>query len=221
MITTRTTRRGLIAVALATALALLPACGASGGKGRATDSTTSTAPSTTAPTSTAPTTATPTTGATTSSSTTVPTTAPPTTGGSGGGTTPGLAALPSGWHYVYFNGISQGSIRGQAVSLVTFDKVDFLTGKAAVDAAHKAGAIPPGQDYVDNDYYISNTNPLLRTMAVVPDAQVTQVGCGGSCTTQEPSSIDVVAAQKGLFKILVQNVGSDSTITSVEGVFLP
>jgi hypothetical protein len=59
-------------------------------------------------------------------------------------------------------------------------------------------------------------------MAVVPDAQVFVVGCNGGCTTPEASSIDAAAAKPNqLFKILVQNVGSDSTITSVEGVFLP
>ena len=96
---------------------------------------------------------------------------------------------------------------------------NVLTGQAAVDAAHAAGDIPADQDYVENDYYIVNDNPALRSLAVVPDAQVTIVQ-GGS-PDQQPSGITDAVATPGLYKILVQNVRSITTITSVEGVFLP
>lgn len=49
---------------------------------------------------------------------------------------------------------------------VTFNLQAFLTGQAAVDAAHEDGAIPSGQDYVDNDYYIRDQSPVTYSMSV-------------------------------------------------------
>ncbi len=228
-----TTTRRMITAAAAVAVAaalVLAGCGKDGDKDatptkkKATTTTTSTSTS-----STTPATSTTATSTTVASSTTVD--------GKDGGNdetdpsipddqnpegdleTSQLDTLPSGTHYGYLKGIMSGYVEGQAVSIVEFDKVEFLTGQAAVDAAHKAGAIPPEQDYVENDYFIVNDNPMLRKLAVVPDAQVSTVS-GGSSTPQ-PSSISEAAASGGLYKILVQNVRGITTITSVEGVFLP
>jgi glucose/arabinose dehydrogenase len=49
---------------------------------------------------------------------------------------------------------------------VTFNLQAFLTGQAAVDAAHADGAIPSGQEYVDNDYYIRDQSPMTYSMSV-------------------------------------------------------
>lgn len=48
------------------------------------------------------------------------------------------------------------------------DYAQFLTGKAAADAAQKAG----GESPPPNDYYIVNENPLLRTLPVSPAVAV-------------------------------------------------
>jgi hypothetical protein len=130
-----------------------------------------------------------------------------------------LDTLPSGTHFGYLKGISSGLVEGQAVSIVQFDKVEFLTGQAAVDAAHAAGDIPEDQDYVENDYYIVNDNPTLRSLAVVPDAQVSVIESGSP--DPQPAGITDAVATPGLYEILVQNVRGITTITSVQGVFLP
>lgn len=48
------------------------------------------------------------------------------------------------------------------------DYAQFLSGKAAADAATKAGAESPPP----NDYFIVNQNPRLRTLQVLPAATV-------------------------------------------------
>lgn len=137
---------------------------------------------------------------------------PPATG-PGAETTAGLGALPEGPHYGYLKGTKLGKVEGQAVSIVGFDKVDFLTGKAAQDAAKAAG------ETLDTDYYIRNVNPLVRQLPVIPDSQITVLD-GGS-PNQVPSSIDEAAAKPGLYKIEVVVVRGVSLITAVEGVYLP
>ena len=49
---------------------------------------------------------------------------------------------------------------------ISIDYAEMLSGQEAIDAAHDAGAIPPEQDWVDNDYFIRNVNPMLREFAV-------------------------------------------------------
>ena len=45
------------------------------------------------------------------------------------------------------------------------DYAEMLTGAAADAAAVEAGLISPGE-HVDNDYFIRNVNPMLRTFTV-------------------------------------------------------
>jgi tetratricopeptide (TPR) repeat protein len=56
------------------------------------------------------------------------------------------------------------------------DKVEFLTGEAAVKAAIKDGNADydyeTGQYYVPNDYYIVNNNPLIRTYEISRSASI-------------------------------------------------
>lgn len=210
-----------IAIAATLGALLLGGCSSSGGSSGDKAATTTTAATSTTATSTTSAAVTTTAAAGTTAATS--TTGGPTTtvaGGKDGGTPAGLDVLPDGFYYGYFHGVSGGTINGQSVQVLAFDEVQFFTGQAAVDQAHAHHAIPASQDYVDDDYYLLNTNPRIRHLAIVPDAQVTSLKSAGSAEPV-PSSPDEVATQPYLFKIQMQNVRGESTITSVEAVFLP
>jgi hypothetical protein len=55
---------------------------------------------------------------------------------------------------------------------LTIDYVQFLTGQAAIKAAIADGVIKAGEP-LDNDYYIRNQNPKLRTFIILVGAPVT------------------------------------------------
>lgn len=219
--TTRSTRALALAAVLAMAL-VLGACGASGSDSskKSSGSTTTTAQATT------------TSSVGGSESTTSTTAAQGTTTEAGGGTTSmpedpegtdtetsTLDTLPDGVHYGYMAGLESGKVEGQDVQVIIFDKAEFFTGQAAVDAAHEDGAIPADQDYVDDDYYIRNQNQRVRRLAVVPEATVTSLQDGSP--TPVPSSVDQVWKQPYLFKIDVGNVRGITTVSSIEAVYLP
>jgi len=202
--------------------ALLGACSSSGGSDAASDttaagqitSTTAAGSSTTSTTgSSTSTSTTVTTSTTTPGATTVPTTGPK------GQTTPGLGSLPEGTHYGYFTGVTDGQVEGQQVQIVSFDKVDFLTGDAAVKAAIAHGDAPAGATSIDDDYYIVNDNKLIRLLPVIPDGVVSVIHDGS--TEPVPGSIDEAVTTPGLYKIEVVVVRGVSLITATEGVFLP
>lgn len=196
----------------ATALALaagLAACGSSGGDKAATTGSSTTVASTT------------TTTAKTTTSTTEAATTSTTENNEGTDTeTSELDTLPDGDHYGYMAGHEMGKVEGQDVEVIIWDEVEFLTGQAAVDAAHEDGAIPADQDFVENDYYIRNQNQTVRRLAVVPDASVSTLASPGS-TELVPSSVSDVWKQEYLFKINVGNVRDITTVSSIEAVFLP
>lgn len=130
-----------------------------------------------------------------------------------------LDSLPDGDHYGYMAGLENGTVEGQKVQVIIFDKVEFFTGDKAVAAAKEDGAIPADQDYVDNGYYIRNEVQTVRRLAVVPEATVTSLD-GGSATTV-PASVDEVWKQQYLFKINVGNVRDITTVSGIEAVYLP
>lgn len=71
--------------------------------------------------------------------------------------------LDDGQYYAFIKQISFCAIpEGE----MTFDMVELLTGAAALKAAKEDGEIPKEQDSIDNDYYIRNRNPLLRTFPI-------------------------------------------------------
>lgn len=87
--------------------------------------------------------------------------------------------------------VRKASRKDGTVSLV-LDFAQFLTGSAAEKAAAAAGDEPP-----PNDYYISNTNPKLRTFSVAQEAEF--VVAGG-----DPNDTDTVSAAK-FYKALKAN----------------
>ena len=100
-----------------------------------------------------------------------------------------------------------------------FDKVDFRTGQEAVEAAREAGVIGPDEDAVPNDYFTRNDNPLIRDLAVQPDAPVS-VLVGGS-PELVPGTLEEAVAAETLFTIMVVRQGEVSLVTAVEGFYLP
>lgn len=206
-------KRTRLAVVAAAALAALTvvACGTSGGDDDAGATTTTASTTTEASTTGAPTT-----------TTATPTTTTADDGGNEGTDTETseLDTLPDGVHYGFMAGHETGMVEGQPVEVILWDEVEFFTGPAADDAAHEDGVIPPEQEHIENDVYIRNKNQTIRRLAVVPDASVTTLGENGS-PGEVPSSVNEVVTQPYLFKILVGNVRGITTISSIEGVYIP
>jgi hypothetical protein len=132
----------------------------------------STSTSVTAPTTTQP----------VPTSTTPPSTAPAGTaadGALGSGCSPGAGTtLPEGEWF--------GFVQSASASGIEFDLACFLTGQAAVDAAAEDGEESPPP----NDYYIRNDNPLIRSLAVSSEAEVTWYPTG------DPASEAVVSFEE-------------------------
>jgi hypothetical protein len=57
------------------------------------------------------------------------------------------------------------------VRKLSIDYVDFLTGAEADAAAVAAGAIAPGE-HADNDYWVRNVNPRLRTFTISTTVEI-------------------------------------------------
>lgn len=108
-------------------------------------------------------------------------------------------------------------------TVLTFNRVQFLTGEAAIKA--NGGKKPIG----DNGYKIVDDSPLLRTVGVAPDAKVT-----GSLTMstfldpskQSPSPrpftvadlvryLDSESPGDALFRLTYDKAGMVATITEV------
>jgi hypothetical protein len=141
-------------------LALLAACG----NGASTDSTAATTTSTTpAPTtSSEPTTTAPSTTVTTVATSTTATSASDTDDlAAGSGCTPGDGPLPDGEWF--------GFVTSRSESSLDFDLACWFTGDAATQAAAEDGEESPPP----NDYYVRNTNPATREVAVGEGVEVT------------------------------------------------
>jgi hypothetical protein len=65
---------------------------------------------------------------------------------------------------------------------VTFDLAYFYTGDAAIQAAVEDGRIQPGEE-LDNDSYIRNRNPRLRTLALAPQLDIVIINWPNCCET--------------------------------------
>lgn len=164
----------------------------------ATDETTTTAPATTTPATTAVTTTTapattsaalPTTTTTTTTTITVPpasgpyvvgtpTLGPPEplpggAGASGSGCAPGSDILPDG---IWF-----GYVVARDPTSISFDLACMYFGDIAYEKGAEAG------EEVANDYFISNENPALRTVAVGPEATFYEIDAAQPDVVQTPT----------------------------------
>lgn len=97
---------------------------------------------------------------------------------SGSGCTPGPGVLPDGWWY--------GTLDGPVAGDVTFDLACYYVGAAAEAEAASRG------DEVNNDYYVVNDNPTLRTMPVTDDATAScvELGAGVEQVDCAPTDVD-------------------------------
>jgi hypothetical protein len=124
----------------------------------------------------------------TAPSTTTPGTGPPDLGetppfhddrASGSGCTPGAGELPDGWWYASSLTADLGA------GTVTFDLACYYVGAAAEAEAASRG------DEVDDDHYVVDDNPTLRTVPVGAGATAScvELGAGVSDVACEPSDI--------------------------------
>jgi hypothetical protein len=98
-----------------------------------------------------------------------------------GGAAPTTSATPiPSASPVFADGRSAVYLTGIDVThrTLTFDLIEFLTGDAAKKAWQKANP-NSGQDGPDNDYFIVNDNPRLRTLPVAATASVNVLKNGG------------------------------------------
>ncbi|MEQ1788046.1 MAG: hypothetical protein ABL966_13410, partial [Acidimicrobiales bacterium] len=97
---------------------------------------------------------------------------------SGSGCAPGGSDdLPDGWWY--------GTIAGPVGADVDFDLACYYIGAAAEAEAASRG------DEVNNDYYVVNENPQVRTLTVAAGASATCVEMDGNIDGADCSPTDV------------------------------
>ena len=142
----------------------------------------------------------------------------------GGSDAASADAVPDGTSFGYVTAINIGG------STVTIDIAELLTGDAAVTAAIEDGALEPGETSIDNDYYIRNKNPKLRTVTVGPTAPVNVLSSPGSPDLESGSlqklaealtAVPVGDPSEGGPRLPVQIVASGGVISRVDEVFFP
>ena len=119
------------------------------------------------------------------------------------------------------DGTHTGFITSATAKTISFDKVDFLTGPAAVDAARVAGDLEPDGSVV-NDYYIRNVNPLIRTLSIAPRAKLrvlANLGQPNSVHVVTPAAFAAYARQYPKFLTTLHVVGG--RIVGTEPIFVP
>ena len=125
----------------------------------------------------------------------------------------------------YVNGRHIAKLTAFDESSVSFDVVQFLTGEAAKQAFDEdTGSHEPP----DNDYYIRNQNPLVRTLPVAGDV-VIHVNNAGGYPPSDPNNghavnastlksyVDAGPAKNGYFWLTIK----DGTVTAIEEQFVP
>jgi len=115
-------------------------------------------------------------------------------------------------------------------STVTIDIAELLTGDAAVTAAIEDGALEPGETSIDNDYYVRNKNPKLRTVTVGPTAPVNVLSSPGSPDLESGNlqklaealtAVPVGDPAEGGPRLPVQIVARGGLISRIDEVFFP
>ena len=202
--------RAVVASVVGAALAVAPlaGCGDDDEDEDAAPTTTS-APATTTTTAAPSTTSSP-------STTSPPTTGPPTTAG-GAGEEPadrgdsddtGRSELEDGRHFGFWSTFEIGD----TIAYGEFDLARFLTGAEAEAAAAERG------DEVNNDYYIVNENPRLRTLIAGGDT-VVRVLEGGTPDLVATNVADfaVERSPDAGFWVTIE----DGIVTEIEQQFVP
>jgi hypothetical protein len=213
----------IAAIALVSGVLLVGGCGGDDTADGADPTTTAAAKptsTTSAPTTTSSTTTTVAdggAGSTTTAAVGVTTTA-------GGSDAASADAVPDGTSFGYVTAINIGG------STVTIDIAELLTGDAAVTAAIEDGALEPGETSIDNDYYVRNKNPKLRTVTVGPTAPVNVLSSPGSPDLESGSlqklaeALTAVPAgdpAEGGPRLPVQIVARGGLISRIDEVFFP
>ena len=108
--------------------------------------------------------------------------------------------------------------------IVAADFVQILTGKAAVEAAKKAGEaeydINKKKDtvwYVPNDFFVLNTNPTIRQLQISPDAQILLVKTGSSALVKSSLPKLKNNFMGKLFRLTLRQ----NEITKLEEIYTP
>lgn len=112
---------------------------------------------------------------------------------------------------------------------LVFDPIEFLTGEAAVAAAHKAGEAIPDVNAkgdttwsVANDYYILNTDPELKTMPIAADANVQLLNFSGVAGKPENvASTPQALVRNEQLAFPFEVVAKDGKIVSMRAQFVP
>jgi hypothetical protein len=99
-------------------------------------------------------------------------------GPSGSGCAPGSGDLPDGWWY--------GRVDGPVGDDISFDLACYYVGAAAEAEAASRG------DEVNNDYYVVNDSPQVRTLPVADAATASCVALGAGLEMVDCSAGDVV-----------------------------
>ena len=85
----------------------------------------------------------------------------------------GDAPLEDGRHFGYIEAVHADDEE------IEFDLAQFLTGDEADVAAQEDGVVGPGEE-IENDYYIRNVNPKLRTLTVDAGVEILLVDMNSS-----------------------------------------
>ncbi len=142
----------------------------------------------------------------------------------GGSDAASADAVPDGTSFGYVTAINIGG------STVTIDIAELLTGDAAVTAAIEDGALEPGETSIDNDYYVRNKNPKLRTVTVGPTAPVNVLSSPGSPDLESGNlqklaealtAVPVGDPAEGGPRLPVQIVARGGLISRIDEVFFP
>ena len=128
---------------------------------------------------------------------------------------PALAAapLPDGVHY--------GLVKAATAEGLDLDKVDFLTGKAAIEAARAAHELD-SDGTLPNDYFIRNANTLVRTISFGATARLVVLPNPGDPSKPKTVTPAAFAAHARRFPgLLVKVAILGGRVIRLEQIFLP
>ena len=104
---------------------------------------------------------------------------------------------------------------------IRFDLAQLFEGDAAVAAAKADGQIPADQDFIENDYYIRNVNPKLRTVPLASGVTIKVLMNPGS-PDESTGNLTTLAGNLADYpKMPVTLVVSGGKVNSLTEVFFP